>query len=131
MTAMCVALDPVTGRASVVGAGHPPLLVTRRVGEAELVFSSAPPLGLLERSEFTATPIALAPEDGFLLYTDGLYGSSKSEGNRWTPEHLRVAISGGRDTAQNLLRRLLERVLPNEGALLPDDLAAVAVRRTK
>ena len=29
MTAMCVALDPETGRASVVGAGHPPLLVTR------------------------------------------------------------------------------------------------------
>src|SRR5216117_597180 len=29
MTAMCVALDPVTGKASIVGAGHPPLLVTR------------------------------------------------------------------------------------------------------
>src|SRR6266481_3416529 len=29
MTAMCVALDPATGSASVVGAGHPPLLVMR------------------------------------------------------------------------------------------------------
>src|SRR6267142_2717384 len=27
MTAMCVALNPETGRASVVGAGHPPLIV--------------------------------------------------------------------------------------------------------
>src|SRR5690349_8476112 len=27
MTAMCVALDPTTGQAQVVGAGHPPLLV--------------------------------------------------------------------------------------------------------
>src|SRR5213595_1516879 len=30
MTAMCVALDLVTARASVVGAGHPPLLISRR-----------------------------------------------------------------------------------------------------
>ena len=32
MTAMCVALDPATGRATVVGAGHPPLLVARTGG---------------------------------------------------------------------------------------------------
>src|SRR5437764_13465524 len=32
MTAMCVALDPVTGKASIVGAGHPPVLVTRPTG---------------------------------------------------------------------------------------------------
>ncbi len=30
MTAMCVALDPASGRATVVGAGHPPLLVARQ-----------------------------------------------------------------------------------------------------
>ena len=34
MTAMCVALDPAKGRASVVGAGHPPLLVARRSAAA-------------------------------------------------------------------------------------------------
>jgi phosphoserine phosphatase RsbU/P len=131
MTAMCVALDPATGRASVVGAGHPPLLVTRGAGEAELVFSSAPPLGLLERSEFTATSIDLSPGDGFVLYTDGLYGSSKSAAARLTPERLRAAISGEAQAPQDLLTRLLARVAPNDGAPLPDDLAAVAVRRVK
>ncbi|MEO6872056.1 MAG: SpoIIE family protein phosphatase [Chthoniobacterales bacterium] len=131
MTAMCVALDPTSGCASVVGAGHPPLLVTRGAGEPELVFSSAPPLGLLERSEFSATSIVLEPGDGFLLYTDGLYGSSKNEAERWTPERLRVAISGERGSAQESLTRLLARVAPNEDAPLPDDLAAVAVRRAK
>src|SRR5213594_2152244 len=35
MTAMCVALDPLTGKASIVGAGHPPLLVTRPNGTTE------------------------------------------------------------------------------------------------
>src|SRR5438046_8785408 len=47
MTAMCIALDPVTGRASVVGAGHPPLLMARRSGGTESIASIAPPLGLI------------------------------------------------------------------------------------
>src|SRR6476660_5061451 len=51
MTAMCVAVDPSTGRASIVGAGHPPLLVSRHNGKTESVASSAPPLGLIEQSE--------------------------------------------------------------------------------
>jgi sigma-B regulation protein RsbU (phosphoserine phosphatase) len=33
MTAMCVAVDPATGSASVVGAGHPPLLVSHHNGK--------------------------------------------------------------------------------------------------
>src|SRR5437763_4580598 len=32
MTAMCVAVEPATGRATVVGAGHPPVLIARRSG---------------------------------------------------------------------------------------------------
>src|SRR6266566_4463220 len=53
MTAMCVALDPATGRASVVGAGHPPLLVVRHNGATESIASITPPLGLIEHREFS------------------------------------------------------------------------------
>ena len=61
MTAMCVALDPATGRASVVGAGHPPLLVQRKNGKTETIFSSAPPLGLAaaEKISFDETEVEL------------------------------------------------------------------------
>src|SRR5204863_8784875 len=72
MSAMCVALDPKTGRASVVGAGHPPLLVTRFGRGSEAIGSSAPPLGLVEQSQFTETILELNPGDAFTLYTDGL-----------------------------------------------------------
>ncbi len=129
MTAMCVALDPETGRASVVGAGHPPLLLTRAAAPAELIASSAPPLGLLERTHFAESAIELQPGDGFLLYTDGLYGSSKAEAERWTPERLRASLTGEEPNAQALLTRLMQRIAPAEGDSLPDDLAAVAVRR--
>src|SRR5438309_10503150 len=57
MTAMCVALDPASGHASVVGAGHPPLLVSCDNGATESVASIAPPLGLIQHPEFMETMI--------------------------------------------------------------------------
>src|SRR5436309_4725375 len=48
MTAMCVALNPATGQAQVVGAGHPPLLVVRHRGATESIASAAPPLGMVK-----------------------------------------------------------------------------------
>ena len=131
MTAMCVALDPVSGQGRVVGAGHPPLLVTRAKSAAELVASAAPPLGLLERSEFSETAIKLEEGDGFVLYTDGLYGAPTHANARWSPERLRGLLEPGTRDAHALLGRILQRTAPDEGMPLPDDLAAVAVQRTK
>src|SRR5437899_5296949 len=59
MTAMCVALDPATGQAQVVGAGHPSLLVVHHNGTTESIASVAPPLGMIKRSAFSQTPIDL------------------------------------------------------------------------
>src|SRR5947208_13171414 len=76
MTAMCVALDPATGQAHVVGAGHPSLLVVHHDGTTQSVASVAPPLGLIKQAAFSETAIDLEPGAAFLLYTDGLF--------RWT-----------------------------------------------
>lgn len=130
MTAMCVALNPETGEATVVGAGHPPLLVARRGGAAELIQSSAPPLGLLEHSHFIETAIELRPGDGFLLYTDGLYGASKKDAEPWTPARLQALIAEDETSAEGLLRKVIDRTAPDAGVALPDDLAAVAILRT-
>src|SRR5215472_1742015 len=59
MTAMCVALDPATGKAHVVGAGHPSLLVVHHDGTTESIASVAPPLGLIKRAAFTGTAFDL------------------------------------------------------------------------
>ena len=81
MTAMCVALDPderpgERGRRRTSAA---PRGATRRRGR-NWCNRSAPPLGLLEHSQFASRrAIELRPGDGFLLYTDGLYGAPKKE----------------------------------------------------
>jgi phosphoserine phosphatase RsbU/P len=131
MTAMCVALDPATGRASVVGAGHPPLLVARNGGRTEAIPSSAPPLGLLERSEFLETNIDLEPGEAFFLYTDGLYGSGRDENPRLSSERLGEMLQPVPANAQALLTRVMEQAaLSDGGKSASDDVAAVAVRRS-
>ncbi len=130
MTAMCVALDAENGKASIVGAGHPPLLVIRANGAVETISSSAPPLGLVERSQFSETQLDLAPGDAFLLYTDGLYGADDEGEGRMTIEKLAELIPRHCTSAEELLAATLETIAPDETEQ-PDDIAAVAVRRVK
>jgi len=131
MTAMCVAVDPATGRATVVGAGHPPVLIARHSGSTESIASVAPPLGLIEHPEFTETIVDLDSGDAFLLYTDGLFGAAKGERLRLTPKRLEKMLDHSAPNAEALLKGILNQAVPeNSNDSLPDDVAALAVRRT-
>lgn len=130
MTAMCVALDAKTGSASVVGAGHPPLLLARGNGTSQAVLSASPPLGLVTRTNFSETRVQLGAGDSFLLYTDGLYGSSGEDHRRLTLEHLKNRLEAPAHDADALLHRLVRDVVPQTNDQTPaDDIAAVVVRR--
>lgn len=130
MTAMCVALNPATGQAQVVGAGHPPLLVARHGGTTESIASVAPPLGMIKRAAFTETAIDLEPGDAFLLYTDGLLRWTKDERHRVTPGHLEKILDHSAPSAEALLKRIVAQTAPeNPAKAAPDDVAAIAVRR--
>lgn len=130
MTAMCVALDLKTGRASVLGAGHPPLLIARKGQATESVASATPPLGLIEEPRFEETVVELAPGSAFLLYTDGLFGAARAEMPRLTPTQLGKMLDSSAPSAEAFLARLLNQAIPDHAEKgLPDDLAALAVRR--
>src|SRR5437868_11636729 len=130
MTAMCVALDPASGRANVVGAGHPPLLIARHDGGADSIASSAPPLGLVERAQFIETIVNLRRGEAFVLCTDGLFGAANGEKPRLTPEHLAKMIDRSAPSAEALLMSMMNQAMPAPSEhSLPDDVAALAVRR--
>jgi len=130
MTAMCVALDPATGQAQVVGAGHPSLLVVHHDGRTESIASVAPPLGLIKRAAFTETAIDLGPGDAFLLYTDGLLRWTKEERHRVTPGQLEKFLDHSARSAETLLEQIVAQTTPkNSAKTAPDDMAAIAVRR--
>jgi phosphoserine phosphatase RsbU/P len=131
MTAMCAALEPETGRVTVVGAGHPPLLVYRSTGQIESIGSTAPPLGLIDEPQFAETIVELGRNDGFLLYTDGLYGAPDEKQRRLTPEKLAKLVDYSAPSAEALLMCILNKIAPDgSNTHLPDDVAALAVRRT-
>jgi sigma-B regulation protein RsbU (phosphoserine phosphatase) len=130
MSAMCVSLDPQSGQASVVGAGHPPLLVTRFGRGTESIASSAPPLGLIDKSEFAETVLELNPGDAFTLYTDGLFGTGTNGRTRTSPTQLAGMINPFATSANALMELLLKAATPDSTDSPPDDVAAVVVRRS-
>lgn len=131
MTAMCLALDGQTGRATVIGAGHPPMLLARANGERECVWSHAPPLGLADRSQFAESIVDLAPGDLALLYTDGLFGINREQRERTAPERLLSTLDAGVPALDTLLVSLVKQSgVAEPNAKGADDIAAIAFRRS-
>jgi phosphoserine phosphatase RsbU/P len=131
MTAMCVALDLKTGRASVVGAGHPPLLVARINGQCDTISSVTPPLGLTEQTQFAERNIELNAGDAVVLYTDGLFAAGGENRPRLTPARLAEIVELSGSTAESVLSHILDTAAPKEAMnRAPDDIAVVVVRRT-
>src|SRR6267154_556610 len=125
MTAMCVALDPGTGHAAMVGAGHPPLLIFRHDGTTQSIGSVAPPLGL-KQCKFTETPVDLKPGDAFLLYTDGILRWGKNERRGRAPDQLEKILRPSASSAEALLKQVLAQTAPeNPPNPAPDDVAAI------
>src|SRR5204862_215700 len=130
MTAMCVALDPPSGAGSIVGAGHPPLLVARHNGETESIASTSPPLGLVAGSSFSETPVRLSSGDLFLLYTDGLYGAGETDHPRLAPAMVAKQLLAVPGNAQSFVQPLLrDSASSSTTPVPPDDIAALVVRR--
>ena len=129
MTAMCVALNVETGAGSIVGAGHPPLLIARGDGATESIASTSPPLGLVATSRFTETEMELRDGDLFLLYTDGLYGVGEAD-DRLGPARVAKQLRHAPGNAQSVLQDFLRQPVPTPSNVVPpDDIAALAVRR--
>src|SRR5207247_10757076 len=121
---------PATGSASLVGAGHPPLLVVRHNGTTESIASVAPPLGVIDQPEFAETGIDLQPGDAFLLYTDGLFRWAKDERRRLTPQQIEKMLGHSAPTADALLAAVLVNTAPDTAVKTsPDDMTVLAVRR--
>src|SRR5262249_16182813 len=130
MTAMCVALDVESGAGTIVGAGHPPLLIARGDGATESIASTSPPLGLVAASSFTQTPIEVRGGDPFLLSTDGLYGVGTADDRRLAPNEVAKQLRSAPGNTQSVLRDFLHQPAPAlSGVAPPDDIAALAVRR--
>lgn len=132
MSIGCVIVSPDSDSISWCGAGHPPLLVIRRSGKLEFIESAAPPVGLQREIEIIPSVAHLEPGDGFLIYTDGLYGANGGSDNRLIQERLAEVARGPMEEPQVFLERALERArAQSRNGEFADDVTAVSARRMK
>lgn len=80
-TAVHVDLDPVFGRFSVSGAGHPPAMhYCGQTGSwAEVSGVHGPALGLMDGMSFPRSNAEMRPGDALVLFTDGVIESRDGE----------------------------------------------------
>lgn len=146
MTVAYVRLDPRSGRGQLALAGHPAPLRRRADGHVEPLGTAAdPPVGVEAEAAFTEAPVALAPGESLVLYTDGVTEARKrsadeAEGRdraRDAGEELlgeaglaRILSEAGGDDAQSLADAVWEGVQKWTGGVTTDDSAVVVIRRS-
>ncbi|MEU1302096.1 ATP-binding SpoIIE family protein phosphatase [Streptomyces shenzhenensis] len=131
-TCLYAVYDPVRHRLLVANAGHPPPLLLRPDGRAEIVrVPPGAPIGVgtggFETTELTAPAGAT-----LLLYTDGLVESRDSDvlaGVERLQDRLRAAAAGPAGAAPPALEALCEEALGILGSRdRDDDIALLAAR---
>jgi sigma-B regulation protein RsbU (phosphoserine phosphatase) len=95
-TCIYAVADLVTGRVSLVQAGHPHPLVLRADGTVEAVGAGGLPVGLVPGARHERVDVNLGPGDRLLLMSDGLTEAADSGGIELGDERLLALVHKNR-----------------------------------
>lgn len=126
-TCCYVALDPLSCRADLAIAGHPPPLLRSADGRVrQLEGPVGPPLGVAPEEEYSTTQVVLGVNDVLVFFTDGLIEDSRrslDEGLAEVAQYLSGCAVADLDRfTDGLVAAALERVSRS------DDIAVLVVR---
>jgi serine phosphatase RsbU (regulator of sigma subunit) len=102
VTAALFDLDPPTGAARYVSAGHVDSLLLRAGGAAERLGSTGAPLGLLPGGlPYGETAVTMAPGDRLVLFSDGVVEAQNAAGDEFGESRLEAILraAAGLDAA--------------------------------
>jgi serine phosphatase RsbU (regulator of sigma subunit) len=129
VTAVLARLEPHAdggARLVVASGGHPPPLLLRAEGDAEVVPCPGTLLGVERDARSIDQGIELAPGDTLVLYTDGVTEARRDR--PLTPEDLGAALrSSAPDGAAAVAREVVRLAEVGADAGLRDDLAVLVV----
>lgn len=130
LTAACLVVGADDDHIYFAGAGHPPLLLARETGGVELIAGQAPPIGVRAELAGEESAARVGAGDTLLLYTDGLYSRPLGNGQYRSPTELAALLPPADGSAEKYLEETLTRAgVQLDGPPLPDDVAAIALRR--
>ena len=131
VTAFYGIFDPASRRFSYASAGHnPPRLKRCGAGTLEALDAVGGfPLGLFPEVVYEQAELSLAPGDQIVLYTDGITEAAAPDGTMFGVERLDRSIATCRETAEGLVRVLLDDLAAfTAGAPVGDDRTLLVAR---
>lgn len=124
-TLLLAEFDTLSGRGSLVQAGHPHPAVQRADGSVRFIGGGGLPVALIEAAEYRATGFRLAPGERMLIYSDGLTECPLAAGGMLGEAGLAALLHRHRDLDGPELLATLDHELRLASARdLPDDLSA-------
>jgi PAS domain S-box-containing protein len=122
-------LDPASGTAELVLAGHPPPLLVRGASAAPIESPAGAILGLGVPGRFDAKcELQLAPGDALVFFTDGLVERrGEAIDDRVSRLCLGIESHGDTESPDELVTRLIEDALQDGEPT--DDMCVLAIRR--
>jgi len=108
VTAVCVRIDAVTGRAEIASAGHLGPFVKRAAGGAEdLPYAVGLALGIFPEQVYQETSVELQPEDALVLVTDGITDRLATAGDQLGQHALLERLTRARHGSESICGALL------------------------
>jgi sigma-B regulation protein RsbU (phosphoserine phosphatase) len=126
LTACYARLNRQTRRLTVIGAGHPPLILVSRSGMAQTVELASDPLGMFGAAILHRQDLRVSKGDRLFLYTDGLIESTAGSGRREGLERLVDACVRHRAAPLGESAATIVRDVRPEGCTVEDDLLLLA-----
>ena len=131
VTAYYGVLDWRNGVLIFSNAGHNPPLLLRPDGTTDRLSEGGVALGVLEDTRYEERPVAVAPGDVIVLYTDGVSEAENESGEQFGEERIeRIIRSYPQHTARELMQDVVAAVLDWAGEKgLGDDLTLMIVKK--
>jgi sigma-B regulation protein RsbU (phosphoserine phosphatase) len=115
---------------TLAAAGHPPPLIVREDGSIETTAAHGTMLGAIDDPEFHSCAVNLGLGDAIVICSDGIL-DAEVDGIRMDERHLAELVAGAsRASAQDLVDRIMQS-LQDVDRPLRDDIAIMALRRTR
>jgi sigma-B regulation protein RsbU (phosphoserine phosphatase) len=126
LTACYARLNRQTRQLTVIGAGHPPLILVSRAGVAQIVELESDPLGAFGTAILRRLDVRVSSGDRFFMYSDGLIESAPGGSRREGLELLVEACVRHRACPLGEAAAAIVRELRPEGQTIEDDLLLMA-----
>jgi serine phosphatase RsbU (regulator of sigma subunit) len=136
VTLVTVVLDPAGHTATLVNAGHPSPLISRRatgtLEEAAPKDTSGPPIGIIDGIDYECRQVRLEPGDSLVLFSDGVTEAEDADGQPFGRKGVRAVLEAGNGSPRELGERLLAAVKRHSrGCTQNDDITLVCFGRAR